>query len=40
MIERVIVSPDSMEVRLRANGIERVVRELQPAVDVPDEVAA
>jgi len=41
MIEKVIVSPDSMEVRLRANGIERVVQELQPANDgVVDEAVA
>ncbi|MEP7283044.1 MAG: hypothetical protein ABI696_13780, partial [Rubrivivax sp.] len=31
LIEKVIVSPDDLEVRLRANGIERLVLELQPA---------
>jgi len=41
MVEKVIVSPDSLEVRLRPNGVERVVLELQPAVDrLPEEVAA
>ncbi len=30
LIEKVIVSPTSMELRLRANGIEQVVMELQP----------
>ena len=31
MVEKVIVSPNDLEVRLRANGIERLVLELQPA---------
>lgn len=31
LIEKVIVSPTNMELRLRANGIEQVVMELQPA---------
>ena len=30
MVEKVIVSPNDLEVRLRANGIERLVLELQP----------
>ncbi len=34
LVEKVIVSPNDLEVRLRANGIERLVLELQPA-DVP-----
>ncbi len=41
MVEKVIVSPDNMEVRLRANGVERVVLELLPAAErLPDAVAA
>lgn len=41
MVEKVIVSPDNMEVRLRANGGERVVLELLPAAErLPEEVAA
>ena len=31
LVEKVIVSPNDLEVRLRANGIERLVLELQPA---------
>ena len=31
LVERVIVSPNDLEVRLQANGIERLVRELQPS---------
>jgi hypothetical protein len=31
LVEKVVVSPTGLEVRLRANGIERVVLELQPA---------
>ncbi len=31
LIEKVIVSPTNMELRLRANSIEQVVMELQPA---------
>jgi hypothetical protein len=30
LVERVIVSPNDLEVRLRANGIERLVLELNP----------
>ncbi|MFN4360747.1 MAG: hypothetical protein ACK4F4_08495 [Hylemonella sp.] len=30
MVEKVIVSPNDLEVRLRANGIERLVLELRP----------
>ncbi|KVC62673.1 recombinase [Burkholderia ubonensis] len=33
LVEKVIVSPDDLEVRLRANGIERLVLELRPATD-------
>ena len=41
LVEKVIVSPTAMEVRLRANGIERVVLELQPAIErLPEEAAA
>lgn len=29
-VEKVIVSPNDLEVRLRANGIERLVLELRP----------
>jgi site-specific DNA recombinase len=39
---RVIVSPDDLEVRFRANGIERLALELQPvpaAEDVEEAVA-
>lgn len=38
LVERVIVSPRDIEVRLRANGIEELALELRPAV--PEEVAA
>lgn len=31
LVEKVIVSPTNIELRLRANGIEQVVMELQPA---------
>ncbi|MCX7192333.1 MAG: hypothetical protein NTY60_01680 [Proteobacteria bacterium] len=41
LVEKVIVSPTNIELRLRANGIEQVVMELQPAkVDVDEEVMA
>jgi len=30
LVEKVIVSPTDLEVRLRANGIERVVLDLRP----------
>ena len=34
MVEKVIVSPNDIELRLRANGIERLVLELrQPAAE-------
>jgi hypothetical protein len=37
LVEKVIVSPTDLEVRLRANGIECLVRELRPAaVDAPE----
>ena len=40
MGEKVIISPDNMEVWLRANGIERVVLELLPEAErLPEEVA-
>ncbi|WP_075795228.1 recombinase family protein [Massilia putida] len=38
LVEKVIVSPNDLEVRLRANGIERLVLELQPTgVAQPEE---
>lgn len=41
LVEKVIVSPTDIEVRLHANGIERLALELQPAVaGLADEVAA
>ena len=41
LVEKVIVSPTNIELRLRANGIEQVVMELQPGkVDVDEEVMA
>jgi hypothetical protein len=41
LVEKVIVSPTNIELRLRANGIEQMVMELQPAkVDVDEEVMA
>ena len=41
LVEKVIVSPNDLEVRLRANGIERLVLELRPEpVDQPEEVLA
>jgi site-specific DNA recombinase len=38
LVEKVIVSPNEIEVRLRANGIDTLALELRPAV--PEEVAA
>lgn len=38
LVEKVIVSPQNIEVRLRASGIEELALELRPAV--PQEVAA
>ncbi len=38
LIEKVIVSPRDIELRLRSNGIEDVALELRPAV--PEEAAA
>lgn len=41
LVEKVIVSPNDLEVRLHPNGIERVVLELQPkAADQCEEVVA
>ena len=41
LVEKVIVSPNDLEVRLRANGIERLVLELQPAgAAQPEEALA
>ena len=41
LVEKVIVSPNDLEVRLRANGIERLVLELQPAgAAQPEEASA
>jgi site-specific DNA recombinase len=39
LVERVIVSPTNLEVRLRANGIEHLVRELRPAGAEASEAA-
>jgi len=39
LVEKVVVSPTDLEVRLRANGIERLAFELQPA-DGEQKVAA
>ena len=30
LVEKVVVAPDNIEVRLRANGLEKVIRELRP----------
>lgn len=38
LVEKVVVSPNDIEVRLRANGIEELALELRPAV--LEEVAA
>ena len=38
LVEKVIVSPNDIEVRLRQSGIEELALELRPAV--PEEVAA
>jgi site-specific DNA recombinase len=38
LVEKVIVSPNEIEVRLRANGIDTLALEPRPAV--PEEVAA
>lgn len=41
LVEKVIVSPNELEVRLRANGIERLVLELRPEpVEQQEEVLA
>lgn len=41
LVEKVIVSPNDLEVRLRANGIERLVLELRPEpVDQKTEALA
>ncbi|WP_197017631.1 hypothetical protein [Pseudoxanthomonas suwonensis] len=41
LVEKVIVSPNDLEVRLRANGIERLVLELRPEpVEQQEEVLA
>ena len=39
LVEKVIVSPNDLEVRLRANGIERLVLELRPEPDEQQEEA-
>lgn len=39
MVEKVIVSPNDLEVRLRANGIERLVLELRPESAKQQEAA-
>ena len=39
LVEKVIVSPNELEVRLRANGIERLVLELQPPAAAQPEKA-
>lgn len=39
LVEKVIVSPNDLEVRLRANGIERLVLELQPTGTAQPEEA-
>ena len=40
LVEKVIVSPNDLEVRLRANGIERLVLELRPEPVEQEEVLA
>lgn len=41
LVEKVIVSPNDIELRLRANGIERLVLELRPTqVDATEEAMA
>ncbi len=41
MVEKVIISPNNLEVQLRANGVERVALELLPAAErLPEEEAA
>ncbi|MDO8369362.1 MAG: hypothetical protein Q7S71_01375 [Candidatus Nitrotoga sp.] len=41
LIEKVIVSPHDIELRLRANGIEQLVRELRPTqVEFPEKAMA
>ena len=39
LVEKVIVSPEDLEVGLRANGIERLVLELQEPAENPAEAA-
>nr|MBS0019783.1 recombinase family protein [Gammaproteobacteria bacterium] len=41
LIEKVIVSPNDLEVRLRANGIERLALEMRPeSIEQPEEAVA
>ena len=40
LVDKVIVSPDEVEVRLRANGIERLVLELGPDTEELEAAAA
>jgi site-specific DNA recombinase len=40
LVDKVIVSPDELEVRLRANGIERLVLELGPDTEELEAAAA
>lgn len=41
MVEKVIISPNNLDFRLRANGVECVVLELLPGVErLPQAVAA
>lgn len=39
LVEKVIVSPNDLEVRLRANGIERLVLEMNPKPKAEQEEA-
>ncbi|ABC32283.1 Site-specific recombinase [Hahella chejuensis KCTC 2396] len=40
LVEKVVVSPNDLEVRLRMNGIERMALELQPSINSSHEGAA
>ncbi|MDO9053382.1 MAG: recombinase family protein [Gallionella sp.] len=39
LVEKVVVSPSNIELRLRANGIEQIVREMQPAASTEEAMA-
>ena len=40
LVEKVTLSPDNLEVRLRANGLAQLMREMHPALDEAAEATA